>query len=190
MLLNCIAKSGRTGVRYASLALVVLSAFALPGCISSTAPILGDAKAILGEQFEMHMYSHVEGALRSEGVATLQWNGSRYAVRGRSDKVGDFTVHAFEGRDLIVQTAPAPRSPKPVEYALARRLADGVYMVIAIDEEVADEATRAKFCTKTQDAACRITTPEQLFVFARATADNADGRQEASIAVLVPSARR
>jgi len=170
------------------IAVVVTVALALSGCISSTAPILSDAKAILGDQFEMHMYSPRDGGQHSEGVVTLQWNGSRYAVRGRGDKMDDFTVHAFEGRDLIVQTAPRP--PKPVEYALARKLADGVYMVVPIDEEFTDETTRAKFCTKTQDASCRITTPEQLFVFARAAADYADGHQDTSIAVIVPTERR
>jgi hypothetical protein len=172
---------------------VALASFALAGCISSTAPILGDAKAILGEQIDLYLFAPraggaAEGGLRHSGVATVQWNGGRYVVRSRGDLLTDFTIHAFEGRDLIVQTVP--RAPRPVEYALARRLSDGVYMVVAIDEDVVDEPTRAKFCTKTQEASCRITTPEQLFVFARAMADNAEGRTDAGIAVVVPSERR
>src|SRR5262249_42196999 len=57
--------------------------------------------------------------------------------------------------------------------------AEGVYLIIPIQEEDADEPTRERFCTKTQGADCRISTPEQLFVFARATAardeDNGGG---------------
>ena len=173
--------------------LVALTSFALTGCISSTAPILGDAKAILGDHIDLHVFaprpgSAPDGGLRHQGVATVQWNGGRYVVRSRGDLLSDFTIHAFEGRDLIVQTTP--RAPRPIEYALARRLSDGVYAVVPIHEEVADEATRAKFCTKTQEAPCRITTPEQLFVFARAMADNAEGRQDTGIVVIVPKEQR
>jgi hypothetical protein len=174
---------------------MLAGSIALTGCISSTAPILGDAKAILGERIEMHMFAPRldsstpgESGLRHQGVASLQWTGGRYEARDRPDLVTDFTVHAFEGRDLIVQTAP--RAPRPIEYALARRLADGTYMVLPIDEDTTDEETRAKFCTKTQEASCRITTPEQLFVFARALADNAEGRTDAGIVVIVPGGGR
>jgi hypothetical protein len=177
------------------IAVIFSSAISLSGCISSTVPILGDAKAILGERIELHLFAPRldsatpgEGGLRHQGVASMQWTGGRYVVRNRADLVTDFTVHAFEGRDLIVQTLP--RAPRPVEYALARRLADGTYMVLPIDEDTVDEETRAKFCTKTQGASCRITTPEQLFVFARAMADNAEGRIDAGIVVIVPGGTR
>ena len=51
-----------------------------------------------------------------------------------------------------------------------RKLAEGVYQVIAIDEDDADAATRAAECKHPGGAACRIETREQLFTFARATA--------------------
>src|SRR5882757_5580890 len=154
MLLNLLIKIFDRSSMAARTGMVVLVTAALSGCISSTSPILGDAKAILGEQIDLHIFAPragtPDGGLRPQGVATVQWNGSRYVVRSRTDLLSDFTVHAFEGRDLIVQTIP--RAPRPVEYALARRLSDGVYAVVPIHEEVADEATRAKFCTKTQEA--------------------------------------
>ena len=62
------------------------------------------------------------------------------------------------------------------------------YLLIAINEDDADEVTRDRFCSKTQDASCRISTPEQLFVFARATAAKDD--ESGGIAVIVPSERR
>jgi hypothetical protein len=171
----------------------VALAVSLTGCISSTAPILGDAKAILGEQIELHMFAPrdaaaPDGTLRNQGVATAQWNGGRYVVRTRSDLLSDFTIHAFEGRDLIMQTLP--RAPKATEYALVRRLSDGVYAVLPLRDDVVNDGTREKFCTKTEEAPCRITTPEQLFVFARAMADNAEGRQDATIVVVLPVEQR
>ena len=195
MSLISFMKSAQAGWVAGRIAGIFACTVTLHGCISSTVPILGDAKAILGERIEMHLFAPRldgatpgEGGLRHQGVATMQWTGGRYMARNRADLVTDFTVHAFEGRDLIVQTAP--RAPRPVEYALARRLADGTYMVLPIDEDTTDEETRAKFCTKTQEASCRITTPEQLFVFARALADNAEGRMDAGIVVIVPGAAR
>jgi len=80
------------------------------------------------------------------------------------------------------------RAPWPTEFALARRLAERVYLLIAINEDDADEVTRDRFCGKTQDASCRISTPEQLFVFARATA--AKDEESGGIAVIVPSEQR
>jgi hypothetical protein len=56
------------------------------------------------------------------------------------------------------------------EYALMRKLAESVYQVIAIDEDDADEPTRAAQCKHPGGTACRIETREQLFTFARATA--------------------
>ncbi len=171
-----------------SAAAALASALALCGCISSTTPILSDAGAILGDRGQIHLFgTAVEGA-REHQLVSFRWNGSRYVLRGgRSIGASEFTVHAFEGRDLIVQSRAA-RAPHPIEYAIARKLADGTYLVIAIDEADADDATRARFCTKTPDASCRIATPEQLSVFARATA----GKEEpkGGIAIIMPAKGR
>ena len=48
-----------------------------------------------------------------------------------------FTVHRFEGRAYIVQSAAAKR-PNIIEYAVAHKLAEGVFQVTAIDEDDAD----------------------------------------------------
>jgi hypothetical protein len=160
----------------------------LGGCISSTEPILGDAKAILGERIDMHIFNTRDDALHSEGVSVMQWTGSRYVQQGGAAHTDDFTVHAFEGRDLIIQTAPRP--PRPVEYALARRLAPGTYLIAPIDEQAADEATRERFCTKTEQAPCRVMMPEQVFVFARAMGEAIESAGVYSIVVITPSGQR
>jgi hypothetical protein len=168
-------------------AATLAAALALTGCISATAPILTDAQAILGEAIEVHLFTGPKGGGRPHTVVTYQWNGSRYLPREPSSDFGEFTIHPYEGRDLIVQIR-AVRAPRPTEFALARRLAERVYLLTAINEDDADESARERFCTKTQDASCRISTPEQLFVFARATA--AKEEEGGAIAVLVPTERR
>ena len=174
------------GARIAQ-ALAVLASLALTGCISSTTPVLSDAGAILGDRGRIHLFSASVGGEREHEVVSFRWSGSRYVLRGSPTGASDFTAHAVEGRDLIVQSRSS-RPPHLIEYALARKLADGVYLVTAIDENDADDATRERFCTKTQDASCRVTTPEQLFVFAHATAAKEDAN--GAIAVIVASKGR
>jgi hypothetical protein len=169
--------------RFFSLA-ALCAAVTLSGCISSTAPILTDAKPVLGERGVIHLFALSGGAAHDPGVASFQWSGSRYLLRGKPIGFSDFTAHAYEGRNWILQ-GTTQRAPIRVEYGLARQLADGVYLLVPINEDDADEAARQKFCTKTQDASCRVATPEQLFVFARASADKpAEG---GGLAVVVPS---
>jgi hypothetical protein len=156
-------------------------------CVSSTEPILSDGKGILGDGGQLHLFDIQEGGNRNPRTYQFQWSGRRYAARGRGIEVSDFTVHPYEGRDLIVQ-ARAQRPLRPYFYALARKLADGVYLVTPIDANDADEATRNRFCIKTRDAPCRIETPEQLFVFARATA--AKETEQGKLAVLVRTGKR
>ena len=167
----------------------VLAVLAPPlvGCISAPSPLLTDANAILGEQGEIHFFSAPGTNPREHSVMNFEWSGSRYVFSGRSGSISDFTAHPFEGRDLIVQSTTA-RTPRVTEYAIARKLADGVYMIMPISEDDVDDATRERFCTKTQDASCRITTPEQLFVFAKATATKDE--ESGGIAVIVPTNRR
>ncbi len=162
-------------------AAVGLVSLATSACVNSTEPILGDARAILGAGGQWHIYETKEGAARSHRSHHFQWDGRRYAVRGRSE-IRDFTVHAYEGRDLIVQVAHH-KMPRPYRYALARKLAEGVYQVVPIEAEDAEESARSRFCIKTRDEPCRIETPEQLFVLARATA--AKEQEGGIVAVLV-----
>jgi hypothetical protein len=185
--LNSVMKMAKAPARILLPGISIVASLALSGCISSTAPILGDANALLGERGQIHIFNARETGPGAHSVATFRWAGGRYVLSGRSIGVSDFTVHAYEGRDLIVQSRSA-RAPHPTEYALARKLANGVYMVQPISEDDADESARQRFCEKTPNASCRITTPEQLFVFARATADKE--LENGGIAVIVPSKPR
>jgi hypothetical protein len=147
--------------------LAPLLALGLTGCITAGGWILGDAKAILGDRIQVHAFTSSKDGKRDYTTGIFEWSGSRY-VR-RSGDFTDFTIHPYEGRDLIIQSQTS-RGSTTLDFGLARRIAEGVYLIIPIQEEDADEPTRARFCTKTQGADCRISTPEQLFVFARASA--------------------
>lgn len=150
--------------------LVALCGLALSGCIDSSGPILTDAQPILGPKLNLQLYALRDGRAHDPERARFSWNGRLYAQIGHGmNDVKGFTVHAFEGGDYIIQSLPA-RHPQLAEYAIMHPLADGVYQVIAIDEDDADAATRTAQCKHPGGTACRIETREQLFAFARATA--------------------
>jgi hypothetical protein len=167
--------------------LVLILGLALSGCVSSTEPILGDSGSLVGDGGQLYLFDVEEGGTSNPRTYRFQWASSRYVARSRAVEVSDFTIHAYEGRNLIVQ-ARARQPLRPYFYALARRVTDGVFLLTAIDPNDADEATRNRFCIKSRDTPCRIETPEQLFVFARATAAKETGRGK--LAVLVRSKRR
>ncbi|MGH6663473.1 MAG: hypothetical protein ACREB2_01030 [Pseudolabrys sp.] len=147
-----------------------LCALSLSACIDSSGPILTDAQPILGPRLKLQLYALRDGHAFDPERARFAWDGKRYVRSGGGMKdVGSFTLHAFEGGDFLVQSI-STRHPQHTEYALMRPLADGVYYVVAVDEDDADAATRAAQCKHPGGVACRVETREQLFTFARATA--------------------
>jgi hypothetical protein len=168
-------------IPYALLALTLLA-----GCVQSEKPLLTDAKPMLGGTVRMQLFSREGGEAREAEQVTFRWDGERYRPIGKRPKgINAFSVHTFEGRSLIVQS---PASDAKVEYAVARRLVDGVYLVNVIDEDDANAADRSRFCGGAP-ATCKIATPEALFVFARATADKS-GDKGGLAMVLAPPKHR
>jgi hypothetical protein len=142
------------GSRFAIHACALLSLMLLAGCIDSERPLLTDAQPLLGERLHLQFYSVRDGAAHEPVEETFVWRGGRYApIAGTGHDIGDFTLHAFTGADLIVQSL---RPGKPAEYAIARKIAEAAYLVVAIDESDADDATRGKFCSTAAGTACRV----------------------------------
>jgi hypothetical protein len=170
--------------------LAALALSMLAGCIDSSGAILTDSKDVFGAKARFQLYTLRDGRAREPLRAQFKWNGARYEhAGGDMDDVAGFTVHPFEAGDYIIQEVSRKR-PRITEYALAREIADGVYLVWAIDEMDADERTRAAFCGKGNagnPTACRIASREQLFAFARATA--ARRRSDGGLVLRLPDGR-
>jgi hypothetical protein len=140
----------------------------LAGCIDSAQPILTDGQPLLGERLRFEFYTLRDGAAREPSSETFHWRNARYVpTGGGAREIGAFTLHPFTGDDLIVQSL---KPAEPAEYGIARKLADGVYLVIAVDEDDADQPTREQFCAKDAGSACRVTSRDAVLAFARATA--------------------
>lgn len=179
------------------LALALGLALATGACVSSTEPILSDARAILGERGQLHIFSAPKDGARTVLRYDFQWRRDRYVTTpGRRAQPIEFSAHPFEGRDLVVQWKSALTwSPKqkqaglrPVTYFLLRKVAEGAFLMLPVTEDDVDEATRKRFCVKSPETTCRISTPEQLFAFARAAAEKED--PDAGIVVVEAPAKR
>jgi hypothetical protein len=180
------------------LALALCLALATSACVSSTEPILSDARAILGERGQLHIFSAPKDGARTVLRYDFQWRRDRYVTTpGRRAQPIEFSAHPFEGRDLVVQwkSAALAWSPKqkqqglrPVTYFLLRKVAEGAFLMLPVTEDDVDEATRKRFCVKSPETTCRISTPEQLFAFARAAAEKED--PDAGIVVIDGPAKR
>ena len=161
-----------------------LLAFLLTGCVDSAAPLLGGAQPMFGPTVRIHGYSLTEGRASGPEVGNFRWDGAQYRVVGRATfDVAAFAAVPLGGNDLVIQSRSSRPQVKGIEYALARKLTDGAYLLAAIDEDDADEATRAKFCTKSASSSCRLATSEALLAFARATAARPDAK--GSLAIIV-----
>jgi hypothetical protein len=159
----------------------------LTGCIDSSGPILTDAQPVLGPHLNLQLYSLREGHAHDPEQARFAWNGKLYVRSGGMKDISSFTMHPFEAGDYIIQSSQL-RHPQIAEYALMRKLAEGVYQVIAIDEDDADEPTRTAQCKHPGGVACRIETREQLFTFVRATA--AKRKTDGGLAIQLEDAPR
>ena len=149
----------------------ILCALALSGCVDSSAPLLSDAQPVFGEQVRLQFYSLRKGTADEPEQATYKWDRGAYQrTSGGMTDIGSFSIHPLARDTFVVQSAAVKR-PGMFEYAVARRLVEGVYQVIAIDEADAGRVTRARFCKHASDSSCRIQTRNQLYVFARATAE-------------------
>src|SRR6187200_2836585 len=154
----------------------ILCALLLSGCVDSSGPLLSDARPVLGEQLRLQFYSLRKGVADEPEQATYKWDRGAYQrTDGGMTDIGSFSVHPL-ARDLFVVQSASAKRPGMFEYAIARRLVDGVYQVIAVDEADAGQVTRARFCKRASDSSCRIEKRNQLYAFARATAERRRGQ--------------
>ena len=153
------------------LIVAVTATFALAACVESQTPLITDAKPLLGQQFEVHLYEDfVDGKATDFHTANYYWREGQY-VRG-SGAARDakrFVAQPLAGNDFLLQSSDD--RGKPFYYWIGRKLAVGVYMIFPLDETDADDATRIAICGKDRpEGFCPIESYDQLLTLARATA--------------------
>jgi hypothetical protein len=142
-----------------SLAGVVSIALALSACVESQTPLITEAKPLLGQQFEVHLYeTFVDGKASDFHTSAYFW------------KEGQYVRASGLARDAkLLQSTDD--SAKLFYYWVGRKLAVGVYQIFPVDETDADDATRKAMCgANQQEGICRVGSFDQLVTLARATA--------------------
>jgi hypothetical protein len=155
--------------RSLSASVICAAAILLAGCIDSAKPILTDAKPVFGPRFTAQFFSMSKGVAEDPTQEQFTWDGTRYVSTSAKPTIEPFTAFPFGGGDFIVQSVTA-KPPVKAEYALLHKLVDGVFLGRVVDEDDADEQTRAASCKKTDKYTCRVETREQLLALVRATA--------------------
>jgi hypothetical protein len=157
----------RTAKAPLAVALIAFAAFALSACVQSDAPLLGGSKPLLGMRFQLTLYQDfAEGKPRSMKTSVFRWKNDHYAlVSGDSSGVQYFVVQPLDDGKLLIEA-----NEHDHVYLLARKLANGSYGIVPIDQDDVDEATRDRTCVTRNPVICTIRTRRQLDVFVRAAA--------------------
>lgn len=158
----------RTLLRLATIAIVAIS---LSACVESKTPLLRDAKPLLGQQFELHLYEDfANGRAQNFHATSYAWRDNKYIRATRVERdVSSFVLTPLERTtDLIIQTAD--NTNKQFDYWIGRKLVDGVYLIFRVNEADVDQTTRDEVCAKNQPQGfCFVDSFENLVKLARAT---------------------
>lgn len=175
-----VATSGLRGI---VLAATAAAALGLSACVESQTPLITDAKPLVGQQFEVHLYeSFVDNKATNFHTAAYQWKDGQYVrASGLASDAKRFVAQPLAAGHFILQSSDD--NGMRYVYWVARKLSDGTYLVIALDEMDADAATRKAACGTDQPEVCRVKTHDQLVMLAKATA--AKPARDASLAVLL-----
>jgi hypothetical protein len=148
----------------------IFAALSLSACVESQAPLISNAKPLLGEQFEVHLYEDfVDNKASDVHSSIYRWKDGEYVrANGLARDAKRFVAEPLANNDFVIQSSDDQGTT--YLYWIGRRLTPGVYLIFGIDEADADDATRKAICAKGQpDGMCRVITREQLWTMARAT---------------------
>ena len=151
------------------MAAAATAALALSACVESQVPLLTDARPLLGQQFEVHLYENfVDGKASDFHRSVYQWKGGEYVgSSGLARDAKRFDAQPLAANDFLLQSTDSTNS---FNYWIGRKLAVGVYLVFPLDETDADDATRTAVCGKDlPEGICRVKTYDQLVTMAHAT---------------------
>jgi hypothetical protein len=156
---------------FGKLAAIILSAFSVTACVQSQTPLITDAKPLLGQQFQVHLYEEfVDNKATDVHAPFYRWqNGEYVRTSGLARDAKRFVAEPLAGSDFVIQSTDD--QGKEYLYWIGRRLTPGVYLLFGIDEMDADDATRKAACGADRtEGICRVTDHQQLLTLARASA--------------------
>ena len=177
-------KRAASGLHRIGVVAVATASLTLSACVESQMPLISDARPLIGQQFEVHLYENfVDGKANDFHAAVYRWKDGQYVrASGLARDAKSFVAQSLAANDFLIQSTD--ENGKRFDYWIGRKFTDGVYLIFPLDENDADDATRNAVCGKDgPDRVCRIKTYDQLVTLARATA--AKPVREAALGVLV-----
>jgi hypothetical protein len=162
------AGRNKSGHRLMPVALVLLTAFALAACVQSKTPLLTGGKPLLGEQFQLNLYEDfTDGKADSVKTAVFRWSASHYALVSGDPPSGvkSFVAEPLDADTFLIEAS----DDKVYAYLLGRKLAEGTYRILPVDEKYLDKTTQTRTCVTQDSETCTVATRQQLDTFVHAS---------------------
>ena len=165
------------------LAALAVAALCLASCVVSETPLVKDAKPTLGSRFTVQLFRKFsDGRAHELNTSVFEWKGDTYVNTGGSAMDLPQFVARPLSNDYIIQSSNVGR--KLFTYWIGRKVTDGVYLVIPLDEGDLSGGLQDTLCRKGSPVGfCVIETAGQLDDIARVTAKSP--LKNAEVAVIV-----
>jgi hypothetical protein len=149
------------------IAVILLAALLLAACVQSDKPLLTGTKPVLGDQFQLNLFDDfTDGKADTVRTAVFRWNASRYVlVSGDLLDVKYLVAQPLDDSNSLLQVG----NDKEYAYLLSRKLAEGTYRILPVNEKDLDAAAQKQNCVTQQGDTCTIATRPQLDTFVHAS---------------------
>ncbi len=96
----------------ATLAVLTSAALALTACVESGAPLISNAKPLLGQEFRVHLYDDFsEGKPKDFHAAAYRWvNGEYVRTSGLESDAKRFVAEPVAAKDFVIQSTDGKAS--------------------------------------------------------------------------------
>ncbi len=166
---------------------VALVALGLGSCVISDKPLVVGSKPLLGDRFDAVLFrDFTEGSGYSAQKVGYHWSDGYYLRASAGGKhMVRFAAETLSATDFLIERSQDDRAAgqaKLFTYFIARKVADGAYLVAPLNENDLSAADREAMCDKDQpEGFCSIKDHDQLMTSARAT----EGKTLKNVSVAV-----
>jgi hypothetical protein len=164
-MLDHLARRGKAVLASAAL---IASAFLLAACVQSKTPLLSGTKPMLGEQFQLNLFEDFsDGRAATVKTAVFRWSATHYVLASGDPPSGvkSFVAEPLDASTFLIEAS----DDKVYAYLLGRKLAEGTYRILPVDEKYLDKAAQTRLCATLNSETCTVATRRQLDTFVRAS---------------------
>ena len=150
------------------IALILLVAFVLAACVQAKTSLLSGTKPLFGDQFQLNVFEDFnDGRAVEAKTSVFRWNAPRYALVNGDPPSGVkfLAAEPLDADTLLIEAS----NETDYAYLLGRKLAEGTYRILPVDEKYLDKATQTATCVTQNSETCTVATRQQLDTFVRAS---------------------